>query len=267
MPSEPWQHLSITRDDRTVSVQFDTGSPVNALNHSVIDELTRFAEGIADDPGVSCIILRGKDNIFTAGMDLKDPALREMASLSLAEKRARLKAGPKLCAAWEAIEAVTIAAIEGHCVGGGVALAVSCDWRVAAENASLLVPELKLGMNMSWQSVPRFVNLIGPSRSKRLLLLAESTPADTALEWGLVDYCVPAGSAQAHAETLAKRLQSMPPVPLRMAKRAINASANALNETSSYMDLDQFLLAQGMDDAGEAQRAFLEKRQPVFKGN
>ncbi|MEE4660493.1 MAG: enoyl-CoA hydratase/isomerase family protein [Halieaceae bacterium] len=267
MGTESWQYLDVERNQRTMTVRFDSGSPVNALNHAVMAELTSLAESLAGDDSLSCVVLTGKADIFSAGMDLKDPALADMAALSIAEKRVALKAGPRLCAAWEAIEPVTIAAIEGHCVGGGMALAVSCDWRVAADNASLLVPELRLGMNMSWQSVPRFVNLIGPAKTKQLLLLAQAVDAETALHWGLLDYIAPAGEALGRAEELAAALAGMPPVPLRMAKQAINRSANALNDATSFMDLDQFLLTQGMDDAAEARRAFFEKRAPNFSGD
>ena len=148
-----------------------------------------------------------------------------------------------------------------------MALAVACDWRVAASDASLYVPELKLGMNMSWQSVPRFVNLIGPAKTKQLLLLAEPLDAATAGDWGLVDYLVPAGTALEKSLELASQLAERPPVPLRMIKRAVNTCANALNDATSFMDADQFLLTMGMQDAREGAEAFFEKRSPECKGN
>ena len=153
-----------------------------------------------------------------------------------------------MCAAWEALEQVTIAAIEGWCIGGGAALAVACDWRVTASDASIYVPELRLGMNMSWQSVPRFNHLIGPARTKQLLILAEPLAAPTALDWGLVDYLTEPGQSMARARALAAQVAAMPPVPVRMAKRLVNASATALDSAVSQMDADQFLLTQGMDD-------------------
>ena len=172
-----------------------------------------------------------------------------------------------MCAAWEALEPVTIAAIEGWCIGGGTALAVSCDWRVAADNASFYVPELKLGMNMSWQSVPRFTHLIGPAKTKQLLILGEQLDAATAERWGLFDYLCAPGEALARARALAAQVAAMPPVPVRMAKRAINASATALDNAVSHMDADQFLLTQGTEDALEGALAFFEKRPPHFTGN
>ena len=138
---------------------------------------------------------------------------------------------------------------------------------VAADNASFYVPELKLGMNMSWQSVPRFTHLIGPSKTKQLLLLAEPLGAACAEQWGLLDYVVAPGEALARAHELAQQVAAIPPVPLRMAKRAINASACALDNAVSYMDADQFLLAQGSEDAIEGIAAFFEKRPGSFSGN
>jgi enoyl-CoA hydratase/carnithine racemase len=172
-----------------------------------------------------------------------------------------------MCAAWEQLEPVTIAAIEGWCIGGGMALVRACDWRVAAVDAYLYVPEIRLGMNMSWQSVPRFVNLIGPARTKELLILAEPLGAEEAMGWGLVDHLAGKGHALEKARELAEKVASMPPIPVRMIKQAVNSSATALNNATSFMDADQFLLTQGTADAKEGALAFLEKRAPQFKGD
>ena len=198
---------------------------------------------------------------------LKDPVLAAAHDASLAQRRTLNKTGPMMCAAWEALEPVTIVAIEGWCIGGGTALAVACDWRVAARDAQLYVPELKLGMNMSWQSIPRFTNLIGPARAKQLLILCAPLDADTAHAWGLVDYCVDNGQSLATAVALAKQVAAMPPIPVRMIKRGVTTAATALNNATSFMDGDQFMLAQSTDDAREGPAAFFEKRDPEFKGN
>jgi enoyl-CoA hydratase len=262
-----WKYLSVERDDRVLTVTFDSGDKVNSLNRALMRELTELALQLVDECELNAIILTGQDHIFSGGMDLKDPELPLAKKMTLAEQRKFVQLGPKMCAAWEALEAVTIVAIEGWCVGGGMALAVACDWRVSAEDASLYVPELKLGMNMSWQSVPRFVNLIGPAKTKQLLLLAEPLAAPLAEKWGLIDYMTCTGGALQKALDLAHKLTVIPPIPLRMAKQAINTSANALNNATSIMDVDQFLLTQGTGDAVEGISAFFEKRAPTFKGN
>jgi enoyl-CoA hydratase/carnithine racemase len=99
------------------------------------------------------------------------------------------------------------------------------------------------------------------------LILAEPLDAATAEHWGLFDFVSAPGAALTVARELAARVAAMPPVPVRMAKRAINASVTALDNAVSYMDADQFLLAQGSEDALEGAMAFFEKRPPTFKGN
>lgn len=267
MATSNWKYLNLERTDRVLTVRFNSTDKVNSLNSALMRELIQLPRQLEDDSELNAIILTGQDTIFSAGMDLKEAEMRSAKNLSLAEQRKLVQLGPKMCAAWEALEPVTIVAIEGWCIGGGMALASACDWRVAAEDASLYVPELKLAMNMSWQSVPRFVNLIGPAKTKQLLILAEPLDASTAEKWGLVDYLTPKGEALNKARELAEKLSAIPPIPLRMAKRAINVSANALSDATSFMDVDQFMLSQGTEDAIEGAAAFFEKRAPSFKGN
>ncbi len=267
MDNAPWEYLTLHRENRVLEVSFRSPNKVNSLNNSMMRELTSLAQELQFDSELSAIILTGAQNIFTAGMDLHDPEAANISNLTVAQRRQLVKVGPAMCAAWEALEPVTIVAIEGWCIGGGAALAVACDWRVAADNASFHVPELKLGMNMSWQSVPRFTHLIGPAKTKQLLILAEPLDAATAERWGLLDYVCAPGEALFRARELAGRVAAMPPVPVRMAKRAINASTTALDNAVSFMDADQFLLSQGTDDALEGAAAFFEKRPPHFTGN
>ena len=267
MTNNDWKYLTLNHDGRVLTVEFDSGSKVNSLNNALMRELTALAVDLQEDSELSAIILSGRSDTFTGGMDLKDPEAAAARDATVAQKRILLKVGPGMCAAWEALEPVTIVAIEGWCIGGGMALAVACDWRVAASDAKLYVPELKLGMNMSWQSVPRFVNLIGPAKTKQLLILAEPQDAAIAESWGLVDYLTEPGQSLEKARELAAQVAAMPPIPVRMAKRGITIAATALNNATSFMDADQFMVAQNTQDAVEGAMAFFEKRPPEFKGN
>jgi len=267
MTDTHWQYLQLERTGRVLEVSFRSGARVNSLSNALMRELTQLANELQYDAELSAIVLRGTDDMFCAGMDLTDAESAQASEITVAERRQLLKVGPDMCAAWESLEQVTICAIEGWCIGGGAALAVACDWRVIASDAQMYVPEIKLGMNMSWQSVPRFNHLIGPSRTKQLLILAEPIDAKTSERWGLVDYVTEPGNAVTKAHELANKVAAMPPVPVRMAKRGINASATALDNATSFMDADQFLVAQNTEDAREGIKAFFEKREGKFRGN
>jgi enoyl-CoA hydratase/carnithine racemase len=172
-----------------------------------------------------------------------------------------------MCQAWEDLEQVTIAAIEGYCIGGGAALALACDFRIAGAGAYLRLPEIALGMNMSWRSLPRLAALVGPARAKRFAIFCEPCPADVALAWGMADEVTVAGGALAEARAWAAKVAALPPIPVRMTKEAVNAAAAALSRATSVMDRDQWLLTSETDDFAEGGRAFREKRPPKFKGD
>jgi len=129
------------------------------------------------------------------------------------------------------------------------------------------VPEIERGMNMSWGSVPRITNLCGPAKAKRIVVLAEKLEAQRALDWGMADEVAAPGKTLERAMEFAERAAEMPPVAVRMCKQGINAAANALNYTASYMDRDQYALAQSSGDYKEGVEAFLEKRKPNYTGS
>ncbi len=258
--------VTVEKSDRIAMVRFDRGTHANAFSFALMRELTEVAHALADDPDLCAVVLTGRQDNFCLGMDLKDEEVSESATAGLADRRVMLKTGPRLCRAWEELDPLTIVAIEGWCVGGGTALAVSCDLRIIGLGGYLYVPEVERGFNMSWGSVPRITNLVGPARAKRIIVLAEKLNAARAVDWGLADEAVPDGTALEAAMEVARRAASLPPNGVRLCKAAINAHANALNAAASHADMDQFALTQNSEDCAEGWRAFLEKRDPVFTG-
>jgi enoyl-CoA hydratase/carnithine racemase len=258
--------VTITREGRIAVVTFDRGRDPNPLSYQTLRELTEAARSFEEAGEVTVVVLTGREGVFTAGVDLKDPETERLMGASIGARRQAAALGATMCRAWEQMPQVTIAAIEGYCLGGGVSLSVSCDFRVVGQSAQLAVPELKLAMNMSWQTLPRLTNLVGPSRAKRIVLLAEMIAADEALAWGLADWVVEDGQALPHAMAVAQQLAQKPPLPVFMTKKSINAHATALNHLASYMDDDQFTLATLTEDHLEGIAAYIEKRAPEFKG-
>jgi enoyl-CoA hydratase/carnithine racemase len=148
-----------------------------------------------------------------------------------------------------------------------VALAVALDFRVMARDAHLRVPEIALGMNMSWQSVPRMLHLMGPARTKQAVILADDRiSAAEAYEWGLVEQVTDPGKSFEAAMAFAAKIAAQPPISVAMTKLTVNRLAHALDDLASHMDLDQFALASLTEDHKEGVAAFLGRRKPRFRG-
>jgi len=255
-------------EGRIAVVRFDRGDGINALSPEALRQLTRAARSFEDDGDTSVVVLAGSAKAFSAGFDLKDAEGRSRKSMDIGSLRRHLKLGARLSRAWQDMEQVTIGAIEGFCIGGGVALAVALDFRVMARDAHIRVPEIGLGMNMSWQSIPRMLHLMGPARTKQAVILADQRiSADDAYEWGLVEeVVVDPGKAFEAAMRLAEKVAAQPPISVAMTKLTVNRLAHALDDLASHMDADQFALASLTEDHGEGVAAFLERRKPRFRG-
>ena len=250
--------IGLTRAGGLATVTLDRGAyggGMNPLSAKAMEGLRDVARWLKTDIETHCVILTGA-RVFSIGADLKDPNMHSHG-LDTLTQRQKLLLGPDMCAAWEALEQVTICAMERFAIGGGLALAVACDWRTASEDCDIRLPEVPLGINMSWQANPRITALIGPSRAKQLVILGENIGAETAAQWGLVDVVTKAGGALAAAQELAAKVLALPPVPVRMSKQAINAQANALNHLSSFMDREQYALLTGSEENKAAVRAVI----------
>lgn len=259
--------VSVRKESRLAIVTLNRGDGRNALDTETMTALRDIALELGRDPDLAAVIVRG-ETVFSAGVDISELASGQpVESLSRAHLREMLKLGPAMCKAWEDIEAFTIAAIEGYCVGGAAALAASVDYRVLGESAFMRLPEVPLGINMSWQTIPRLVAQIGPARTKQYVILGRRVAAAQALDWGLCEEVVADGKTLDTARKLADEILDLPPLPVRMTKQTVNAAANALNALTSHMDRDQYLLTVQTEDFAEAVSAWAQKRKPKFTGN
>ena len=243
------------------SVRLNRPQTRNAFSLELMRSLIQTAEQLRDEPGVRAVILCAAGPHFSAGMDLAEVQKSDASKLSLAERRKLAALGERMCQAWEDIPAMTIAAIEGHCIGGGAALAAALDWRVIGSSAWFWLPEIALGLPLGWGALPRLVGLLGPARAKRFIILGERLHGQQALDFGLAEYLVADGQAEAEAVKLAQRVVELPEVAVAMSKQAVNASANALNHLASHMVSDQLALALASEESLAARARFLTSKR------
>ncbi|OGA66800.1 MAG: hypothetical protein A3G81_10720 [Betaproteobacteria bacterium RIFCSPLOWO2_12_FULL_65_14] len=217
---------------RIATLTLDRPARRNALSADLMRELIACAQELSARADIDAVILAGAGSCFSAGADLKD------------ESR------------WAGN-----AAIEGYAVGGGLALALALDWRVMARDAFLSLPEISLGIPLTWGTLPRLVNLAGPARAKRLAILGERIGADAALALGLADEVCDRGSAMQAAIRLANMVLEKPRHSVRMTKEAVNAYAGIGAHAVSYMAHDQFELAAASPESRAARESALKGRK------
>ena len=261
-----YHDLVVEKEGAIAKVILNRPQRLNTLSVRVLKELKQVVSDLQNKQDIRVIILTGASGIFSAGLDLKDPEVNKISSAPLEERRERAILGPQACRAWQEATPVTIAAIEGFCIGGGVSLVISCDFRIMGKSAFMRIPEIDLGLNYSWGSIPRLLHLVGPAKTKQMVLLSEKVPAEKCLEWGLAEEVVPDGAVSKAAVSMAKKILEKPPIPVTMIKTAVTEISAALDRAGIYMDVDQFLLTTYTEDHKEGLRAFLEKRTPEFKG-
>ncbi|MDQ5808096.1 MAG: enoyl-CoA hydratase-related protein [Actinomycetota bacterium] len=233
----------------------------NALDHPILDALAAAAREHAE---ARCLILTGAEGMFSAGYDIGD-----IPEDVFAERAERLVAHPFTAAldALEACDAPVVAALPGHTIGGGLELALCCDFRIAAEGILLGMPPAKLGLVYSHTGVRRFIASIGAPRTRELFLLGRNVDAQTALAWGLVNRV--AADVEAAGVELAQELAANAPLSIRGNKRIVRELLAA--DVALDADVERELIALreasfASEDMREGVRAFAEKRPARWQG-
>lgn len=256
-----YRTLRLTFSDRVATLALQRPAQRNAMSTELMREMIACAAELAAREDLDVVLVTGSAGCFSAGADLKDSQRWANDATTLSQRREIATLGLRMARAWEELPQITIAAIEGYAIGGGLALAVALDWRVAARNAFVSLPEIALGIPLTWGTIPRLVNLIGIAKAKRLTILCERVPARTALAMGLLDELSAPGAAMKAALALAARVLAMPRHAVRMSKEACNAYAGRGASATSFMAHDQLLLAAASPESKAARAAFLLKRR------
>jgi enoyl-CoA hydratase len=256
-----YRTLKLEIKNAIATVELHRPEARNAMSAELMREMIACAGRVGAKRDVDVVIVRGSGKCFSAGADLKDASRWGNGERPFDEQRDIAALGYRMARAWEEIPQITIAAIEGYAIGGGLALVAALDWRVLAQDAFVSLPEIALGIPLTWGTLPRLVNLVGPARAKRLSILCERIPAAEALAMGLADYVAAPGKALSTARALAKQVLALPRSSVRMTKESINAYASIGAHASSHMAHDQVQLAAASSEARAAREAFALRRK------
>jgi enoyl-CoA hydratase len=238
--------------------------PVNALSARLLEELEAELERLDADDATRVIVIRGAgERAFVAGADISEfPTLRESPPDSGGSARGIQKLGAQM----EAGRTPIVAAIHGYCLGGGLELAMACDIRVAAEDAQLGQPEIKLGLIPGGGGTQRLPRLVGHGRALLLNMTGDPISGRQAYEWGLVERVVPAGELMDVALAVAGTIAERSPHAVGVVKELAAATRDVPLADGLRREADGFVRCLTSEDGAEGVAAFLEKRQPQWSG-
>jgi enoyl-CoA hydratase/carnithine racemase len=231
----------------------------NALSPEMRAELAEALERLDADPEVRCVVIAGSDDFFAAGADIK----------TMAERPLDAPPDPEGMRFWTRITAIstpTVAAVSGYAFGGGCELALACDMIVCDEKTRFGQPEITLGIIPGGGGSQRLARAIGKQRAMEYVLTGRRWDARTAERWGLVNKVVGKGAWLTEAIELARVVAERPPLAVRLGKRAVQAAEETSLAEGLRAERELFEEAMASEDRVEGMTAFLEKREPRFKG-
>jgi enoyl-CoA hydratase len=254
------EFVRIERDGAVATIRI-ARPPANALARQVSLELSEAASTVGSDERVRAVILWGGERIFAAGADIK--AMVDSGPGEIVPEVAALE---QACRDLEAIPKPLIAAIEGFALGGGCEIALACDFRFAATDAELGLPEIRLGIIPGAGGTQRLPRLIGLARARELVFSGRRVGAKEALDIGLVDRVAASSEVYPTAFEEARRFAEGPTKAYAAAKRALQASFDGVLARGLAVEREAFVPLFSTHDKQEGMQAFLEKREPRFEG-
>lgn len=260
--SKTYETLKVEREQNVLWIILNRPHRLNAFNDIMLEELSDIIDTVERDPSIRCVVITGEgDRAFSAGADV---TMFPRATPAKAEEFSRF--GQNVFGKIEEMSKPVIAAINGFALGGGLELALACDFRVAAEHAEFGNPEIALGLIPGWGGTQRLVRVVGLAKAKEMVMLGERVKAEEALKIGLVHKVVHFDKLMDEVRTLAGRLTEGPPIAMKYAKHAINFGTQVPLEVGLRLESGFVGLAFSTEDLKEGVEAFMSRRKAEFKG-
>ena len=255
-----YQYLGVSVEEK-VCVLTISNPPANLLSKAVLSELNGFLDGVTKDPNVKVLILTGAGTFFVVGADIKE--ISELSSAAAGQQAASL--GQMVFSKLEQLPIPTIAAINGHCLGGGNEMVMACTIRIANERARIGQPEINLGIMPGFGGTQRLARLVGKSKALELNLTGDMINGKAAEAMGLVNKAVPEEEVLKQAKGLAKKITSKSRPAIERILRVTREGLATSLEEGLKLEAKFFGELCEMHDMKEGLTAFLEKRPPKFE--
>ena len=257
-----FKNILLTSASGVAMLTVNRPEKLNVLSIETLHELKVAVEEILGRDDIRVAIITGAgEKAFVAGADIS-----ELARLNPSEARSFALLGQSVFARIESGGKPFIAAINGYALGGGCELALACPLRVAADNARLGQPEIKLGIITGFGGSQRLLRIVGKTRALELCLGGEPIDANTALQWGIVNKVVAPARLMEEASAFAQKLAAYSPIALKYTLEAINMGLEVPLSEALAHEANLFALSFATEDMKEGTSAFLQKRKAQFKG-
>ena len=238
-----YETLLVERDGPIMTVRLNRPEKRNAINNQMHRDLQALCGELTEDFDTRVVILTGEGDAFSSGADTSEWG-KPGPDNELALRHAS-GTGGRTSGVLEALDQITIAAVHGFAVGGAVVLATCCDFRVAGASTWFSIPEVELGIPLSWNALPRLARAVGHARALELTVLCERFSAEQAHDYGLVTHLAADGEELKTARDLAERVVAKPPLPVALTKASMKAIRRGTEMgDASYSDQDLLLYSR-----------------------
>lgn len=256
-----YETILVEKREKVAILTINRPDKLNSLNSKVHLEGVTALGALREDDSVRVVVITGAgEKAFIAGADIG-----EFAGQTPVTQR-NLFHEKTFFNSIDTFPKPVIAMINGFCLGGGNELALACDLRVAGENARFGQPEINLGIMCGGGGTQRLTRLIGEGRAMEIILTGDMIDAQTALEFGLVNHVYPSAELETKTMELARKIAEKAPIALQLSKEAVKFASRSNLDEGLRREVDLFAICFSTEDKAEGVSAFLEKRQPNFKG-
>jgi enoyl-CoA hydratase len=251
------QDIHFEVDGHVATITLARPAKLNAVTPEMADAIVAAVKECNDSDTIRCVIVTGEGKAFCAGSDIRE--------LDTYETPWQFRNRPDYCDAIRALLKPSICAVNGYAFGGGLETAMSCDIRIASDNAQFAAPEIKLGWIGGGGMAMHLAHSIGMSNAALMIMTGDPVPADRALAWGLVSEVTERDQLLARAREIAETIASRAPIAAETAKLNLKAAHTMPAEKAIEYERDLQTICFATEDAREGRAAFKEKRAPVFR--